>query len=239
MILERFDTVIFIGDSTLQTIYNGLNILLRQDLSLGSLKGWAMKEEEKNQCMCDNQFIKEGCSKYFAMSSEDVVRNVDGKHLNSYACQRTPHAFLAVNTYPAPTSAISTFSNLVIPAPVSNYKPIPIIHSMTIPNSVPLASASLTKFWNLTNESKRKTPILWIGPPAAGHLEIKDRKNNQEIWQFATEMDKIARGKDIEVLGMWNMTVQAGSWDGLRFGEQVAVTQAMMVVNWLSRLESS
>lgn len=44
---------------------------------------------------------------------------------------------------------------------------------------------------------------------------------------------------DVEVLGMWNMTVQASSWDGMRFGESVAIVQAMMVVNWLSRLESS
>jgi hypothetical protein len=52
-------------------------------------------------------------------------------------------------------------------------------------------------------------------------------------------MANVARENSIEVLKMWNMTVQAESWDGLRYGEKVAITQAMMVVNWLSRLESS
>lgn len=52
-------------------------------------------------------------------------------------------------------------------------------------------------------------------------------------------MAKVARENDIEVLGMWNMTVQASSWDGLHFDERVALTQAMMVINWLARLESS
>jgi hypothetical protein len=43
----------------------------------------------------------------------------------------------------------------------------------------------------------------------------------------------------LEVLGMWNMTVQASSWDGRSYGARVGLVQAMMVVNWLSRLESS
>lgn len=81
--------------------------------------------------------------------------------------------------------------------------------------------------------------MLWIGPTAAGHIEIKGRKGNQEIWDFDQRMARTAVENDIDVLGMWNMTVQAGSWDGVRFGERVAIVQAMMVVNWLSRLESS
>ena len=47
------------------------------------------------------------------------------------------------------------------------------------------------------------------------------------------------RENKVDVLGMWNLTVQANSWDGMRFGESVVITQAMMVLNWLSRLESS
>jgi hypothetical protein len=81
--------------------------------------------------------------------------------------------------------------------------------------------------------------MLWIGPTAAGHVEIKGRKGNQEIWDFDRKMARVAAENDVDVLGMWNMTVQAGSWDGMRFGERVAIVQAMMVVNWLSRLESS
>ena len=81
--------------------------------------------------------------------------------------------------------------------------------------------------------------MLWIGPTAAGHVEIKNRKGNQEIWDFDKQTARVAMENDVEVLKMWNMTVQAGSWDGLRFGERVAIIQAMMVINWLGRLESS
>jgi hypothetical protein len=33
----------------------------------------------------------------------------------------------------------------------------------------------------------------------------------------------------MEVLGMYNATLQAASWDGKRYGEKVAMMQAMMV----------
>jgi len=101
------------------------------------------------------------------------------------------------------------------------------------------AAASLLKFVELADESDRNTPMLWIGPTAAGHVELKGRKGNQEIWDFHRKMASVAEDNDVEVLGMWNMTVQATSWDGMRFGEKVAITQAMMVMNWLGRLQSS
>lgn len=82
-------------------------------------------------------------------------------------------------------------------------------------------------------------PMLWVGPTAAGHVDIKDRKGNQEIWDFDQQVGNAAIVNGIEALKMYNLTVQAGSWDGLRFGEKVAITQAMMVVNWLSRIRSS
>ena len=238
-ILDRFDGLVFVGDSTLRTIYSGINILIRQDLAHGSLKAWELSEGEMAQCKCDNQFIKDSCTKHVATSSEEVIHKVGGKYLNFYACQRTPHAFLAIDKSPAPEEVVKSFKYLVPKAPPSHYRPIPIIHSLTLTNDQTLATASLSEFIGLADASERKTPMLWIGPPAAGHIEIKGRKGNQEIWHFAIEMAKVAAGKDVEVLGMWNMTVQASSWDGLRFGERVAITQAMMVMNWLARLESS
>ena len=135
---------------------------------------------------------------------------------------------------------LKKFKKLVPMAPRSRYQPIPIIHSIS-PSTLPqdVASTSLLEFLKLADESKRKTPMLWIGPTAAGHIDIKDRKGNQEVWDFDRNMAKVASENNIEVLKMWNLTVQASSYDGLHFGQKVVITQAMMVVNWLSRLESS
>lgn len=70
----------------------------------------------------------------------------------------------------------------------------------------------------------------------------------RETSRFSDEMARVAREREVEVLGFWNMTLQAsdlgdpgrgGEVEVSTFGERVAVVQAMMVVNWLSRLESS
>jgi hypothetical protein len=239
MILERFDDVILIGDSTLQTIYNGFNILLRQDLSTGALKSWEMTPELLQSCRCDNQFRTPSCAKYFIVSSDEVNENTPSLG-SAYACSRYPHTMIPI-TGPASRETKILLQSRMLPAPRTNaYRAIPIIHSLA-PGSTTLDAAtdSLLEIEALADASKRKTPMLWIGPTAAGHIEIKGRKGNQEIWDFDAAMAAVARKNYVDVLKLWNMTVQANSFDGLRFGEKVAITQAMMVINWLSRLESS
>ncbi|RMZ89548.1 hypothetical protein DV736_g3217, partial [Chaetothyriales sp. CBS 134916] len=224
-ILDRFDAIVFVGDPFLQTIYNGFNTLLRRDLASGAMK------MDLDNCHCDLQFMNPDCSRELVHSSEDA----DG-----FWCKRKPHALLALDSFPTPAETITKFKKLVPEAPRSRYQPIAIIHSIS-PSTMPqdVASQSLVQVLSLADQSKRKTPMLWIGPTAAGHIDIKNRKGNQEIWDFDMNMAKVASQKDIEVLHMWNLTVQATSHDGLHFGEKVAITQAMMVINWLSRLPSS
>jgi hypothetical protein len=237
MILERFDSLVFIGDDALQTIYSGFNILLRRDLALGAIKPSELSPDELEICRCENQFIKGTCSKYAITSSEQI----SPQQRSPYLCSRKRHAFLPTTGSPFSRSTLKSLTSLIPHAPLSNYHPIPIITSLTPgrPPSTGLATQTLTELLSLADDSARKTPILWVGPPAAGHLDIGGRVGNNEIWTFSTEMEKVAREKEVESLGMWNMTVQAESWDGRRFGIKVALAQAMMVVNWLSRLESS
>jgi hypothetical protein len=237
MILERFDSLIFIGDDTLQTIYNGLNILLRKDLALGALKFSDLTPEERITCRCENQFIKDTCSKHALTSSDQIPSNSQ----NPSFCSRTPHTYLPVTGPSFSQSTLKSLRTFIPKAPPSNYHPLPIITSLgtTNPPSTPLATQTLSELLTFADSTARKTPILWIGPAAAGHLDIRGRVGNNDLWTFSTEMERVAREKDVETLGLWNLTVQAASWDGRRFGTRVAVVQAMMVLNWLSRLESS
>ncbi|ERF76961.1 hypothetical protein EPUS_02673 [Endocarpon pusillum Z07020] len=262
MILERFDSLVFIGDDTLQPIYSGLNMLLRQDLALGSLdpSSELSPSELSTTCRCDNQFIKDTCAKHALTSSDQVAlsSNNNNQNQNPYLCSRTPHAFLSISGSPFDLSTLKSLRARIPRAPASNYHPIPIITSLTPPStgndnapSATLATQTLSALLSFADATARKTPILWLNPPATGHLDIsgsgKQRNgnnnnnynSNNDLWMFSEEMQRVAREKDVEVLGLWNMTVQASSWDGRRFGSSVALVQAMMVLNWLSRLESS
>lgn len=237
-ILERFDAVVFIGDESLETIYGGFNAILRRDLVLGALDLEFADQASQTDCRCDNQYVKQSCRSRFLLDSKKASRE---DHIGAtYFCNRAPHVLLKLQPGKPEPLTIEKFRDLVPRAPRSSYRPIPIIHSLS-PATVSTndAAVSLLKFMDLADDSGRKTPMLWIGPTAAGHIELKDRKGNQEIWDFDRKMATTANENDIDVLGMWNLTVQATSWDGMRFGSKVAVTQAMMVINWLSRLESS
>lgn len=66
---------------------------------------------------------------------------------------------------------------------------------------------------------------------------------------------KEAKARQLDALGMFNLTLQANSWDGSNYGQRVGLVQAMMVkhlrgqgrtiinifqvINWLSRVEST
>lgn len=80
--------------------------------------------------------------------------------------------------------------------------------------------------------SSRNVPFLWLGPVAAGHLKPPGRilsQGNNALWHFTVEMAKEVRSREMDALGLYNMSLQASSWDGSAYGEKVALVQAMMV----------
>lgn len=89
MILERFDAIVFIGDDMLQGVYAAFNMLLRENIALGSLKQWEMNESERAACRCDGQLIKAECSKFAVMDNQAVRENDGGSgHRSPYYCDR-------------------------------------------------------------------------------------------------------------------------------------------------------
>lgn len=237
-ILERFDGVIFVGDDAVRTIYSGLVILLRQDLARGALTIEDMNTESKGKCRCQNQFAKQDCVKHSITSNHQLLE-ARRRGESSLLCNRIDHAYLELQSATAPTDVVGKFSRMIAKDMTSKRQAVPIIHGLSPATAtISEAQTSLAEFLDLADSVKRPTPMLWIGPAAAGHIDIKGRKGNQEIWTFSRKMADFAISQDVEVLNMWNMTVQATSWDGIHFGEEVAITQAMMVLNWLSRLPS-
>lgn len=99
MILERFNAIVFVGDDIAQSIYAAFNILLREDLALGSLQQWLMTDEERTKCKCDNQFINSECSRYAIKNRDDLKKNEVGERRgNPYFCE-SPFAHTSVREY--------------------------------------------------------------------------------------------------------------------------------------------
>jgi len=80
--------------------------------------------------------------------------------------------------------------------------------------------------------------MLFLGPQALGSNKAGNN-GNAALWQFQGAIAEPARQRRFDLLGLWNLTVQASSKDGERYGERVALVQAMMMINWLSNLKTS
>lgn len=81
--------------------------------------------------------------------------------------------------------------------------------------------------------------MLWIGPGATGAYGPDNDDGDHQVWPFDGHMAWVARMHGIDVLRMWNVTAHGWSLEGPRSAEKQAVTQAMMVLNWLSRLDQA
>jgi hypothetical protein len=89
MILDRLDAVVFIGDEMLQHVYSAFNMLLRENIALGGLKQWNLKDDELMNCRCENQIMRGECATQSVLSSAEVRENDGGSsHRSPYYCDR-------------------------------------------------------------------------------------------------------------------------------------------------------
>jgi hypothetical protein len=101
---------------------------------------------------------------------------------------------------------------------------------------------ALDEWKSLATAAERNIPMLFLGPPAFGTHKsagTSPANGNLAVWQYLEEMGPIAKEKHFDVLSLYNVTVQASSTDGEHFGEKVALVEAMMIINWLSKLKTS
>lgn len=70
-------------------IYSAFNILLRENIAMGSLKQWEMTGSERDACRCENQIVKPDCATHAVTESSALSEN-DGSsgHKSPYYCDR-------------------------------------------------------------------------------------------------------------------------------------------------------
>ena len=107
---------------------------------------------------------------------------------------------------------------------------------------VEITQKALEEWYGLAIGAERNVPMLYLGPPAFGHNKppgTTPQEGNAAVWKYHDEISGIAKVNHFDVLGLYNLTVQATTPDGEHFGEKVALVEAMMVINWLSKLDTS
>ena len=154
-------------------------------------------------------------------------------HKPVLTCIGIPHVFLPITDSPAPEEMHDSFTSLISGDPDA-YKPIAVIHSLSSATSLSLSKAtdSMDEWVTLADASGRNVPILWVGPNAADHLKPPGQiltHGNNDLWHYTLETTREAKARQLDALGMYNLTIQANSWDGSHYGQKVWLVQAMMV----------
>lgn len=90
-------------------------------------------------------------------------------------------------------------------------------------------ASSATMFLDDWLELAPGAPKLLLGSQAFGI-------DNAELWRMQDEMRELAWERGVESLGLYNLTLLARAQGGDHFGEDVALVEAMMVLNWLDSL---
>ena len=107
---------------------------------------------------------------------------------------------------------------------------------------VSTTTQALDEWTALARAAERNIPMLFLGPRAFGVNKTTGTppaEGNVAVWHYQEQMAGIAMNNYFDILSLYNLTVQATSPDGEHYGERVALVEAMMIMNWLSKLETS
>lgn len=73
----------------LQHVYSAFNMLLRENIAIGGLKQWNLKDNERVSCRCDGQIMNGECAFHTVTSSAEIRENDGGSgHRSPYYCDR-------------------------------------------------------------------------------------------------------------------------------------------------------
>lgn len=235
MIVERFNAIVFVGDGVAKDIYAAFNLLLQEDHQRVEIRNTRQD--------CQKPAVSTSITKSIRSKTADST----GKKL----CNRIPHTYIPLSTTPAPTSALTVFKDLTYSHP-RPWQPSPLIFSFNSNLDRALATKSLDEWKALATGAERNIPMLFLGPHAT--TAVPGSKEHEQ------EMAVVAKERNWDVLGLWNLSVQATQTTMLggervrddieerdmeservetKFGEDMAMVEAMMIVNWLSKLETS
>ncbi|PMD66107.1 uncharacterized protein K444DRAFT_640065 [Hyaloscypha bicolor E] len=243
MILERFNAISFIGDDVVQSVYAAFNVLLREDLALGGVQQWIMSDQDRMSCKCGEQFLNPECTRYAVKNQDEVKKNEGSGKGGLYFCARTPHAYIRVESVPASTTSQTLFKDLTYSRP-NPWQPSPLIFSFSHGSSFDVAATTraMEEWHTIATGAERNIPMLFLGPPAFSTNKTADtppKERNSAVWSYQKQVSVKAKTNHFDVLSLYNLTMQASTPDGQHFGEAVALVEAMMVINWLSKLDTS
>ncbi|KAI0395158.1 hypothetical protein F5Y17DRAFT_474859 [Xylariaceae sp. FL0594] len=252
-----FEPVVIVGDSMLRHVIGALNIIIREDLGYGGVTDWNFNDNERKACFCNDQFDVKDCSVQGIFKTKDVLDN-DPKSL---ACPRlipgwsTDLRMEQMVRWPIASVELQRLENAVDGNPQARKAFVlgqGLWNDLRVEEATEWVRAVLTSIESkmepgFGKQRKDKDspvtsiPILLITPNAAGELKPDKfivTQGNEALVRFEHAMGEVASRHGIDHLGTWNMSIQARLYDGVHMDMRGNLVKAMMVLNWLDKLDS-
>jgi hypothetical protein len=87
----------------------------------------------------------------------------------------------------------------------------------------------------LASGAQRNIPFLYLGP----HFEKSESDDDSVVLQYHTLLKDAAKQRHIDLLSLYNLTRNVTPGNEEYSNEKIAIVEAMMIINWLSKLETS
>lgn len=240
-ILGRFERVIVMGDSMMRHMFAALNVMTRKDLGYGAVSSWGFSDEDFEACFCIKQVDVKNCSMQTVGSTADV-KEWDSK---SFKCKNDVFAAMHILVlYPIDESMLLELAADLIN--LNTGKPYAFVYGHGLWNGLHTYSTLAwieqieqlvrDNFPHIITGPNSTWPRLFISPPASG-VKKDDiwipTQGNKPLMLFEESMREHLPPLGIDVLGTWNATIQATSYDGSHQDLRANLLKSQMMLNWL------
>ncbi|OLL23082.1 hypothetical protein NEOLI_001229 [Neolecta irregularis DAH-3] len=250
-ILKRYERVLFFGDSLIRQaspvlflfsdpqLYSALIVFMRRDLGYGAVENWDFGELENKQCFCENQISVKDCNVNTVSIQTLLIREPTWIE---ETCKDVDLKLHILVKHPIPDFELDRVAE-DIAAHSKLDKPWAFIFGHGLWNHL---ESNATLNWLDSIEAKIKSklqiypdsasPRIFVAPAAAGPHKPDEwipLQGNKKIMLFEEEMKILMKARGMEVLGTWNATIQAFSYDGSHRGLRTQLLLSQMVLNIL------
>ena len=249
-ILARFEKVFILGDSMMRNVAVALSVLLRKDLVMGGRATWLdLPEDLGSDCKCAQPFETRKCAYYSTVSTRVIWKN-DPESVSCSSKGRGGFEYNALLQYPIKDADMWDFvEHLSEPNPPN--KPYAFIMGHGLWNDLEIdktyawvdqAIEGITEQAPYLRRHPENFHKLFLGPNAAGIRKPEifiARQGNIALTKFEMAVAPFVRDRGMDFLGTWNATIQTNNPDGTHGGMRNNLLKAMMIFNWLDKLDTS
>jgi hypothetical protein len=204
---------------------------------------------DSRECFCNHQMDVKFCSVQGIFSTSSVLEH-DPTSLACPADQPIDLTIEMMLRFPLENDEVERYRRLL--SPTKPPKPYAFIFGHGLWNDLDISatlnwldgilshttSAAPYLFATKTNNAPL-FPRLFIPPNAAGILKPDQwliTQGDKALMTFEESMRIEAGKRGVETMGTWNMSVQAGKYDGVHLDLRGNLVKAMGVVNWLNMI---